>query len=243
MITNIENIIAEVKKQGATVITDVKVKHVSFYPAKKGKNVDYWCSLTLDRPVPASIPNKFDENGNAINWIEGLSKTIIIPFGLATTLVFEGLFDMEDDYTEVVVGGKTFTAGEAAEDLSDYKEWIIAEAKKEALTDDEDAVPSHLHQLLNRATINVICRPVKKGKIKSLFSLNAKDVDVDRDSIWHDPYNATGIRVRKIVETLEAAKKAAADKKNTENNAKVSAFDKIVALYKDNGASNAVANL
>jgi len=243
MITNINKILDEVKKQGATVITDVKVKHVSFYPAKKGKNVDYWCSLTLDKAVPASIPNKFNENGEPINWVEGLSRTIIIPFGLAVTIVFEGLFDMEDNNTEVVVGGKTLSAGEAAEDLSDYKDWIVNEAKEEALADDADAVPSYLHKLLNRATINIICRPVKKGKIKSLFSLNAKEVDVDRDSIWHDPYNLSGIRERKIVEALEAAKKAAADKKNAETNAKVSAFDKIVALYKDNGASNTVANL
>lgn len=243
MITNIENIIAEVKKQGAEVVTDCRIKNVSFYPAKEGKNVDYWCTLTLDKPVIASIPNKFNENGEPINWIKGLSKTITIPFGLAVTIVFEGLFDMEDDYTEVVVGGKTLNAGEAAEDLSDYKEWIIAEAKEEALANDADAVPSHLHQLLNRATINVICRPVTKGKVKSLFSLNAKESEVTRDSIWHDPYNATGIRVRKIVEALEDAKKAAADKKNSENKAKVSAFDKLLALYKDNGAQATVANL
>ena len=109
------------------------------------------------------------------------------------------------------------------------------------LADDAHPYVSHLHKLVNATKINIIARDVKKGKVKSLFALNAKEVDCEHDSVWHDIYGMTGVRDKKIAEALAFALDTnSKNVANEANDAKADAFNAIMELYKKNSANAAV---
>ena len=228
MLKDIKKIVEAAKAAGATIATDCRVTNVTIFPAATGKNVDYWITLSVNQALRGMIADKKDENGNIVTYKEGLTTTVTSPLGTLVSCLFDALLDMDND---------------DALDLLDYKRIIIADAEKEALADDAHPYTSHLHKLVNTAKINVIARNVKKGKVKSLFALNEKDVDVARDSIWHDIYNLTAIREKKISEALSYCKDANTAKA-AEPDTKADAFQQLMELYKKNAAAaNATAAL
>lgn len=219
MIKDIKEVIAAAKAAGAVIVNDARVLNVSIYPAADGKNVDYWATITVNQALPGMIA---EGKGDNVTYKKGLTTTCTVPLGTLVTCLFDTLIEMDND---------------DAVDLCDYKKLILADAEREALADKAHPYVSHLHKLINATKINIIARDVKKGKVKSLFSLNAKEVDCDRDSVWHDVYNMSGIREKKIAEALAYALDA--NTKNAADDAKQDAFNAIMELYKKN--SNAAA--
>ena len=125
----------------------------------------------------------------------------------------------------------------------DYKAILLADAEKEALSDDAHPYVSNLHKLVNAAKINIVARDVTKAmkKVKSLFSLNDREHEVTNDSVWHDIYGMTAIRDSKIAEALAYCK--AANEKNAavdDSTAKASAYVAIMRAYQQNSASAAI---
>ena len=236
MIKDIKEVIAAAVKDGAVVTNDVRVRDISIYPGSEDGNVEYYATITLNQPVTGMIA---EGRGDNVTYKKGLTTTITVPFGTVVTCIFDALFDVDDD-TTVMVGDKPKSLTDAALDLTDYKKILLADAEKEALSDDAHPYVSYLHKLVKATKLNVIARDVKKGKTKSLFSLNVKEVEVKRDSIWHDIYGLHSIRAEKIAEALtyciDANKNAA---QNDAAGAKADAFNKIMELYKAN--SNAAA--
>lgn len=222
MINDIKEVIAAAKAAGAVIVNDARVMNVSIYPATDSKNVDYWATITVNQALPGMIA---EGKGDNVSYKKGLTTTCTVPLGTLVTCLFDTLIEMDNDN---------------AIDLCDYKKLILADAEKEAFADDAHPYVSHLHKLINATKINIIARDVKKGKVKSLFSLNAKEVECERDSVWHDVYGMTNVREKKIAEALAYALDA-----NTKNatddaaNAKADAFNAIMELYKKN--SNAAA--
>lgn len=222
MTKDIKEVIAAAKAAGAVIVNDARVTNISFYPAAEGKNVAYWATLTINQAIPGMIS---EGKGDNVTYKKGLTTTITVPLGTVVTCLFDALIEMDND---------------DAIDLCDYKKLILADAEREALADDAHPYVSHMHKLVNAAKLSVIARDVKKGKVKSLFSLNAKEVDVERDSVWHDIYGLTSVRESKIAEALKYA--LSANEKNAADDAadaKADAFNKIMELYKQN--SNAAA--
>lgn len=222
MTKDIKEVIAAAKAAGAVIVNDARVTNVSFYPAAEGKNVAYWATLTINQAIPGMIS---EGRGDNVTYKKGLTTTVTVPLGTVVTCLFDTLIEMDND---------------DAIDLCDYKKLILADAEREALADDAHPYVSYMHKLVNAAKLSVIARDVKKGKVKSLFSLNAKEVDVERDSVWHDIYGLTSVRESKIAEALKYA--LSANEKNAADDAadaKADAFNKIMELYKQN--SNAAA--
>lgn len=223
MTKDIKEVIAAAKAAGAVIVNDARVTNISFYPAAEGKNVAYWATLTINQAIPGMIS---EGKGDNVTYKKGLTTTVTVPLGTVVTCLFDALIEMDND---------------DAIDLCDYKKLILADAEREALADDAHPYVSHMHKLVNAAKLSVIARDVKKGKVKSLFSLNAKEVDVERDSVWHDIYGLTSVRESKIAEALKYA--LSANEKNGADDAaadaKADAFNKIMELYKAN--SNAAA--
>lgn len=222
MIKDIKEVIAAAKAAGAVIVNDARVTNISFYPAAEGNNVAYWATLTINQAIPGMIS---EGKGDNVTYKKGLTTTVTVPLGTVVTCLFDALIEMDND---------------DAIDLCDYKKLILADAEREALADDAHPYVSHMHKLVNAAKLSVIARDVEKGKVKSLFSLNAKEVDVQRDSVWHDIYGLTSVRESKIAEALKYA--LSANEKNAANDAadaKADAFNKIMELYKAN--SNAAA--
>lgn len=222
MTKDIKEVIAAAKAAGAVIVNDARVTNISFYPAAEGKNVAYWATLTINQAIPGMIS---EGKGDNVTYKKGLTTTVTVPLGTVVTCLFDALIEMDND---------------DAIDLCDYKKLILADAEREALADDAHPYVSHMHKLVNAAKLSVIARDVKKGKVKSLFSLNAKEVDVERDSVWHDIYGLTSVRESKIAEALKYA--LSANEKNAADDAadaKADAFNKIMELYKQN--SNAAA--
>lgn len=223
MTKDIKEVINAVKAQGGVIINDARVTNVSIYPAAEGRNVDYWCTLTVNKALPGMIA---EGSGDAVTYKKGLTTTVTTPLGTVVTCLFDTLIELDND---------------DAIDLCDYKKIIIADAEREALADDTHPYISQLHKLVNATKINVIARDVKKGKVKSLFSLNDKEVDVEHDSVWHDIYGLSSVREKKIAEALayavDANTKAAT---SDSNDAKQDAFKAIMDLYQKNSSAAAV---
>jgi len=222
MIKDIKEVIANAVKAGATVVNDVRVTNFSVYPAKEGKNVDYWCTLTINDVIPGMIA---EGTGADITYKKGKTKTVTTPLGSVVTCLFDALIEMDDDN---------------AIDLCDYKSIILADAEKEALADDSHPYVSHLHKLVNAAKISVVARDVTKQmkKVKSLFSLNDREHEVTNDSVWHDIYGLNAVRTSKIADALKYCidsneKNGAADA----GDAKIAAYDAIMAAYRGNSAA------
>lgn len=222
MIKDIKEVIAAAKAAGAVIVNDARVTNVAIYPAAEGKNVAYWATLTVNQPLPGMIA---EGRGDNVTYKKGLTTTVTVPLGTVVTCLFDALIDMDND---------------DAIDLCDYKKLILADAEKEALADDAHPYISHLHKLVNATKISIIARDVAKGKVKSLFALNAKEVECDHDSVWHDIYGLNSVREKKIAEALayalDANKNAA---KDDAADAKADAFNAILEMYKKN--SNAAA--
>ena len=225
MIKDIKEVITAAVKAGATVVNDVRITNVSIYPAREGKNVDYWCTLTINGVVPGMIA---ESNGKDVTYKKGNTKTVTTPLGSVVTCLFDALIEMDNDN---------------AIDLCDYKSILLADAEKEALADDAHPYVSNLHKLVNAAKINVVARDVTKDmkKVKSLFSLNDRTHEVNNDSVWHDIYGMTSIRDSKIAEALAYCKSA--NEKNAaadDATAKASAYDAIIRAYQKNSAASAI---
>lgn len=237
LMKDIKEVISEAVKNGAVAVNDARVRNISIYPAAEDGNVAYWATLTINQPIPGMIS---EGKGDNVTYKKGLTTTVTVPLGTVVTCLFDALFDIDDDNTKVMVCDKPKSLTDAALDLADYKKLLLADAEKEALSDDAHPYVSYLHSLVNATKISVLARDVKKGKVKSLFSLNEKEVEVKRNSVWHDIYNLHSVRAEKIAEALthciEANKKAA---QNDAADAKADAFNKIMELYKAN--SNAAA--
>ena len=225
MIKDIKEVIAAAKAAGAVITNDARVTNVSFYPARDGKNVDYWATLSINAIVPGMIATGTGDN---VTYKKGNTTTVTVPLGSVITCLFDYLIESDDDN---------------AIDLCDYKALLYADAEKEALADDAAPYISHLHKLLNAAKLSVIARDVQKGKdVKSLFSINDRVRKADNDSVWHDIYGLNGVREKRIAEALAYcvdanAKNAAADT----NESKASAYDALLAAYRKNSAADAVS--
>lgn len=225
MIKDIKEVITAAVKAGATVVNDVRITNVSIYPAREGKNVDYWCTLTINGVVPGMIA---EGSGQNVTYKKGNTKTVTTPLGSVVTCLFDALIEMDND---------------DAIDICDYKSILLADAEKEALADDAHPYVSNLHKLVNAAKINVVARDVTKDmkKVKSLFSLNDRTHEVTNDSVWHDIYGMTSVRDSKIAEALAFCK--AANEKNAavdDATAKASAYDAIMRAYQQNSAAAAI---
>ena len=225
MIKDINEVIKAAKAAGATVVNDVRITNFSVYPAREGKNVDYWCTLTINGVVPGMIA---EGSGSDVTYKKGNTKTVTTPLGSVVTCLFDALIEMDDDN---------------AIDLCDYKSILLADAEKEALADDAHPYVSHLHKLVNAAKISVVARDVTKAmkKVKSLFSLNDREHEVTNDSVWHDIYGLNSVRESKIADALAYCKdandkNAAAD----DSAAKASAYDAIMKAYQQNSAAAAI---
>lgn len=225
MFKNIKEVIAAAKAAGATIVNDVRITNFSVYPAREGKNVDYWCTLTIDAIIPGMIA---EGKGDDVPRKKGNTKTVTTPLGSIVTCLFDTLIEMDSD---------------DAIDLCDYKSIILADAEKEALADDSHPYVSYLHKLVNASKISVIARDVfKKDKVaKSLFSINGKEREITNDTVWHDIYNLTSVRESKIAEAL-AYCKSANEKNGTADEvaAKASAYDAIRLAYQQNSAAAAI---
>ena len=225
LMKDIKEVIAAAVKDGAVVVNDTRITNVSIYPAREGKNVDYWVTLTINGIVPGMIA---EGKGNDITYKKGNTKTVTVPLGSIVTCLFDALIEMDSD---------------DAIDLCDYKAILLADAEKEALSDDAHPYVSNLHKLVNAAKINIVARDVTKAmkKVKSLFSLNDREHEVTNDSVWHDIYGMTSIRDSKIAEALAYCK--AANEKNAavdDSTAKASAYDAIMRAYQQNSAASAI---
>jgi hypothetical protein len=225
MIKDINEVIKAAKAAGATVVNDVRVTNFSVYPAREGKQVDYWCTLTINGVVPGMIA---EGKGDAVVYKKGNTKTVTTPLGSVVTCLFDALIEMDSD---------------DAIDLCDYKAILLADAEKEALADDAHPYVSHLHKLVNAAKISVVARDVlKKDKVaKSLFSLNDREHEINNDSVWHDIYGLNSVRESKIADALTFCKTA--NEKNGEADdsaAKASAYDAIMRAYQQNSAAAAI---
>lgn len=220
---DIKEILEAAKADKCTISNDVRVSNVSLFVAVK-ENVDYWATITLhNTTIPAMVPT-----GDSYKL--GVSKTVTVPIGTLVTLLFDYLIEQDDD---------------DCIDLCDYKSIIFADAEKEAKSPKDAPYTSHLHKLLNGAKINVITRPVKKGKkYISYFAINEKERQAENDGFWNDLYGLTNVRPAKIAEALEFA--VAANKANANadaNTQKQSAYDALMAAINANGANANVANV
>ena len=221
---DIKQIIEAAKAEGCTISNDVRVSNVSLYVAVKD-NVDYWSTVTLNTAIPAMIPKQVSTaEGTSVVYEKGLSKTVTVPIGTLITLLFDYLIEQESD---------------DAIDLCDYKSIIFSDAEREARATKDAPYVSHLHKMLMASKINVITRPVEKGKkYVPFFALNEKERQADNDGFWHDVYGLTNVRPNKIAEALDfavATNKANANAKaNTE---KQSAYDALMAAINQNSAN------
>ena len=225
---NIKEILEAAKAEGCTISNDVRVSNVSLYVAVKD-NVDYWSTVTLNTAIPAMIPKKVSSaEGTSVVYEKGLSKTVTVPIGTLVTLLFDYLIEQDDDN---------------AIDLCDYKSIIFSDAEREARATKDAPYVSHLHKLLMASKLNVITRPVEKGKkYVPFFALNEKESQADNDGFWHDVYGLTNVRPNKIAEALEFA--IATNKANVNANSnreKQSAYDALMAAINQNSANADVA--
>ena len=219
LMKDIKQIIEAAKAEGCTISNDVRVSNVSLYVAVKD-NVDYWATVTLNTAVPAMVPN-----GDVYE--KGLSKTVTVPIGTLVTLLFDYLIEQDDDN---------------AIDLCDYKRIIFADAEREAKSTDDAPYVSHLHKMLMASKLNVITRPVEKGKKYSpFFALNEKERQAENDGFWHDVYGLTNVRPNKIAEALEFAVATNKANASSESSEKQSAYDALMAAIKQNSANADVA--
>src|SRR5574344_1100042 len=212
LMKDIKEILEAAKAEGCTISNDVRVSNVSLYVAVKD-NVDYWSTVTLNTAIPAMIPKQVSgADGISVVYEKGLSKTVTVPIGTLVTLLFDYLIEQDDDN---------------AIDLCDYKRIIFADAEREAKSTDDAPYVSHLHKMLMASKINIITRPVKKGKkYKSYFSINDKERQAENDSFWHDLYGLTGVRANKIAEALDFAVNTNKANVNADaNSEKQSAYD------------------
>jgi hypothetical protein len=175
-----------------------------------------------------------------------LTTTVTVPFGTVVAVLFDVLCDIDDDskYDVRMPDGRVVSRSlsRIGMALNTHKDAIVAEAHERA-TDDSN-IPSYIDELITGAKINVLTRDVKKGKVKSLFALNEKEVDCERDSVWADLYNLTGLDGELLAEVLEKVLADEANKKTKpEANAKDTAFAALMKLYAQNNASDAVAKL
>ena len=224
LMKDIKQIIEAAKAEGCTISNDVRVTNVSLYVAVKD-NVDYWSTVTLNTAVPSMIPKQVSgADGTSVVYEKGLSKTVTVPIGTLVTLLFDYLIEQDDDN---------------AIDLCDYKRIIFADAEREAKSTDDAPYVSHLHKMLMASKLNVITRPVEKGKKYSpFFALNEKERQADNDGFWHDVYGLTNVRPNKIAEALDFA--IATNKANANansNSEKQSAYDALMAAIKQNSAN------
>ena len=217
---DIKQILEAAKAENCTISADVRVTNVSFYVALKD-NVDYWATVTLNTAIPAMIPKKV---ADGVVYEKGLSRTVTTPIGTLVTLLFDYLIEQDSD---------------DAIDLCDYKSIIFSDAEREARATDDAPYVSHLHKMLTASKINVITRPVEKGKkYVPFFALNEKERQADNDGFWHDVYGLTNVRQSKIAEALEFA--IATNKANANansNSEKQSAYDALMAAIKQNSAN------
>ena len=225
---DIKQILEAAKAENCTISNDVRVSNVSFYVAMKD-NVDYWATITLNTAIPAMIPKQVSSAENtSVVYEKGLSKTVTTPIGTLVTLLFDYLIEQDSD---------------DAIDLCDYKSIIFTDAEREARATADAPYVSHLHKMLMASKINVITRPVEKGKkYVPFFALNEKERQADNDGFWHDVYGLTNVRPNKIAEALEFA--IATNKANANansNSEKQSAYDALMAAIKQNSANADVA--
>ena len=226
---NIKEILEAAKAESCTISNDVRVSNVKFYVAMKD-NVDYWATVTLNTAIPAMIPKQVSSaEGTSVVYEKGLSKTVTTPIGTLVTLLFDYLIEEDSD---------------DAIELCDYKSIIFSDAEREARASADAPYVSHLHKMLMASKLNVITRPVEKGKkYVPFFALNEKERQADNDGFWHDVYGLTNVRPNKITEALEFA--VATNKANANANAnseKQSAYDALMAAIKQNSANANVAN-
>lgn len=215
LMKDIKQILEAAKAEGCTVSNDVRVTNISLYVAVKD-NVDYWATVSLNTAVPAMVPN-----GDVYE--KGLSKTVTVPIGTLVTLLFDYLIEQDDDN---------------AIDLCDYKRIVFADAEREARSTADAPYVSHLHKLLMASKLNVITRPVEKGKkYVPFFSLNEKERQAENDGFWHDVYGLTNVRPNKIAEALDFAVAANKANASSESSEKQSAYDALMTAIKQNSAN------
>lgn len=222
MINNLKEVVKEAVAAGASVVNDTKVVNVSIYPAQT-ENVDYWATITLAAAVPGMVS---EGTGDAVTYKKGRTRTITCPLGTLMTCLIDSLVDSD---------------AEEAFDLIGYKAIIQADAEREALSPEGHPYISYLHKLYVGAKISVLSRDVTKGKVKSLFSLNEREVTVERDSVWHDVYGLNGVRPSIIAKALSYCESTNESNAVSETEVKANAFDELMSKYKSNNVNAALA--
>ena len=242
MFTDIKKVIEAVKadkKANATVTNDIRVNDVSIYVARN-ENVDYWATLSLNKPIRGMYTVK---NGDAVEYRKGLTSTVTVPLGTLITLLFDALLSVDSKDKVNLGNGVEKSLSYVAKKLGALKDAIVGDAHLEATT---PGYTSHFHELIVGTTINVITRDVFKadGKVKSLFSLNEREHEIDRDSVWADIYGLVGLDDDFLVDAYNFAvdanaKKATADAAASNQNAVLTALQKAFAGNSAAGAINA----
>jgi hypothetical protein len=173
---NTKEIVAAAVAAGATKVENVVIEGISFSKADK-ENVDYWATLRINQAV------------DVMREVDGTFKP---QKGVTITVSNIGFIAMLREAfmrnTQLVPLVRFLNAIDA-----DAKD--IAAARKAGDT----GATTPLIDLLLSAKINLLCRKVEKDtKVKSLFSLNEKESDVNNDSFWYDPYNLTITRINDL---------------------------------------------
>lgn len=197
---DIKKVIASIpEKNNAQIYNNLRIKSISVSAAKDEK-VRYWVNITLDKPVRGSY---IDSIVNDVpHYAIGLTTTIMVPIGSIYTLLFDALFECDDDTKVSLSNGKEKKVSKLAESLVNAKGLLKADFEKLAI---DKAYVSTVSALLIKANVNVISRDVFKedGTIESLFSLNKREHQINNDSVWHDVYGLTNIDADNIVDCYE----------------------------------------
>lgn len=194
---DIKKVISSIaEKNNPQVFNGLRIKGISVYAAKND-SVRYWATITVDKPIRGTY---VDSVVNDVpHYSYGLTTTVTTPIGSLITVLFDALFDINDDTEVEVAPNKKITVEDAATDLVAVKKAMVADFEQLAV---DPKCRTAIGSLLVKSSINVISRDVFKedGKIKSLFSLNEKENEIERDSVWHDIYGISNIRISKIID-------------------------------------------
>lgn len=184
---NTKEIVATAIAAGATKFENVTVEGVDFTKADEIKNagngVDYYVSVRLDRAIDVIR----DVDGKSVQ-----QKAINI---LITNIGFMAMLR------------EAFMRNPQLMPLVRFLRAIDADAKEIAAArkSGDNAATTPLMDLLLYSKVNILCRKVEKDtKVKSIFSLNEKEVEVKNDQYWYDPYDLVITRIDAVSYELDA---------------------------------------
>lgn len=175
---NTKEIVAAAVAAGATKYENAVIEFVSFIKAD-APNVKYWASITLADTV--------------VNRMQADSSGTFVPCKSRVLLMSNVSFIAM--LKDCIMRNPALIALRRHADAIDEDFEAVALARKAG--DDAYSIP--FQTLLVGATISVIERKVSKDtKVKSLFALNDKTVDVRNDSYYHDGYDLRNLSIAAV---------------------------------------------